>query len=104
VFLRHGTVRGSLQPPYDGPFRVIERGDKTFVIDIYGKNSRVSIDRLKPAFILTDDKNLLQKGPPNEPFDERTAVLILPSDKTEETMRTRSGRRVRFHNRFQAGK
>ncbi|XP_076660505.1 uncharacterized protein LOC143363862 [Halictus rubicundus] len=42
-------------PPYDGPFRVVKRGDKTFVIDIKGKEVRVSIDRLKPAFILNDD-------------------------------------------------
>jgi hypothetical protein len=49
VFLRHDAVRRSLQHPYDGPYRVISRNEKTFTIQI--KNSaKVSIDPLIPAF------------------------------------------------------
>lgn len=49
VWLRQ-EVRTTLDNPYKGPYRVIERNDKTFVIDIDGINKRVSIDRLKPAY------------------------------------------------------
>ncbi|TWW56015.1 putative RNA-directed DNA polymerase from transposon X-element [Takifugu flavidus] len=33
VFIRHGAHRGPLQPPYDGPFCVLESGDKHFLLD-----------------------------------------------------------------------
>ncbi|KAH8331328.1 hypothetical protein KR059_000191, partial [Drosophila kikkawai] len=51
VFLRNDTVRGSLQPPYDGPFEVKEKQTKYFTINTGARCITVSIDRLKPAFI-----------------------------------------------------
>ena len=55
VFVRHDASGGPLQPPYDGPYQVIQRGTKTFTVKINNKNVIVSIDRLKPAFIVSDD-------------------------------------------------
>ncbi len=49
VFIRHDAHRHSLWPPYDGPFRVLEAGVKTFLVDIGGRPERVTVDRLKPA-------------------------------------------------------
>ena len=37
VFIRRDAHRTPLQRPYEGPFRVIESGSKTFKIDIGGK-------------------------------------------------------------------
>lgn len=51
VFIRHDAHRGPLRPPYEGPFRVLETGDKHFVVDRGGKPERLSIDRLKPAHL-----------------------------------------------------
>lgn len=51
VFLRTDTVKPTLTPPYQGPFRVVSRQPKHFVIDFKGKELSVSIDRLKPAFL-----------------------------------------------------
>ena len=51
VFLRTDAVRTGLQPPYEGPFSVISRTDKVFVLRINGVNKTVSIDRVKPVFI-----------------------------------------------------
>ena len=51
VFIRHDAHRGPLRPPYEGPFRVLETGDKHFVVDMGGKPERLSIDRLKPAHL-----------------------------------------------------
>ena len=49
VFIRHDAHRGPLHRIYDGPYRVIEHTDKTFVLDIGGRLETVSIDRLKCA-------------------------------------------------------
>lgn len=50
VFVRRDALRKSLQPPYTGPYNVLERAPKHFVIDCNGRRETVSIDRLKPAF------------------------------------------------------
>jgi hypothetical protein len=51
VFVRVDSVRKPLQPPYDGPFKVIQRRDKYFLIDRNGHQDAVNIDRLKVAFV-----------------------------------------------------
>ncbi|BES92430.1 Angiomotin C terminal [Nesidiocoris tenuis] len=50
VFVRTDAVRTPLQPPYQGPFAVLKRSDKTFTVQMAGRKSTISIDRLKPAF------------------------------------------------------
>ena len=52
VYMRHDAVRGPLVRPYDGPFKVLERDNKHFLIEREGKPYRASVDRLKPAFII----------------------------------------------------
>lgn len=50
VFIRIDKVRSPLTNPYEGPYKVIRRLRKSYVIDLKGKSVTVSIDRLKPAF------------------------------------------------------
>ncbi|GBM51637.1 hypothetical protein AVEN_43268-1 [Araneus ventricosus] len=57
VFQRIDRVKKQLEYPYEGPFPVIERQDKYFTINIKGKNVNVSLDRLKPAYILAEDNS-----------------------------------------------
>ena len=97
VFLRHDAVRKPLQPPYDGPYKVLKRADKHFTIAVKGKNEVVSIDRLKPAYL--DCKNLDDSRPidfakPFIPTPPSSVTLPSPSRVT------RSGRHVRFPNRL----
>ncbi|BHF82983.1 hypothetical protein SprV_0802612400 [Sparganum proliferum] len=49
VYLRCDRVRRPLEPPYDGPFRVITRGTKNFRIRRGTREEVVSVDRLKAA-------------------------------------------------------
>ncbi|KAL6417712.1 hypothetical protein ACFW04_012561 [Cataglyphis niger] len=68
----YDTVRKSLQPPYSGPFRVVERiNDYLFTIDISGKIVNSTTDRLKSAFLPKEiDTDLAFTTPltPSDPF------------------------------------
>lgn len=84
VFLRQDAVRKPLQPPYSGPYKVIARTEKVFKIDIGGKIVTVSIDRVKPAYMIRDFDPLVPAAP--EPPATKPAYV------------TRSGRQVRFRD------
>lgn len=77
VFLRDDTSRGSLTPAYSGPHKVVSRSHKVFKILVNNRETTVSIDRLKPAFILS----VQNEDPPP----------VVPQNYV-----TRSGRQVRF--------
>ena len=49
--MRVDAVKKPLTPPYDGPFPVLQRGQKNFTVLKNNKDVVVSIDRLKPAFL-----------------------------------------------------
>ena len=49
VYVRIDAVKRPLTRPYEGPFRVVSRSDKTFVLSRAGRSVTVSVDRLKPA-------------------------------------------------------
>ena len=51
VFLRTDAVKTSLQAPYEGPFRVVDRNLKKFKLIIKGKEVICTIDRCKPAYL-----------------------------------------------------
>jgi len=48
VYVRHGGARAPLEDSYDGPFKVMERGNKVFKLKIGDKLDTVTRDRLKP--------------------------------------------------------
>ena len=52
VFLRVDAVRKPLVQPYLGPFKVLQKNQKTFIISQSGKEVTVTVDRLKPAWLL----------------------------------------------------
>ena len=49
VFVRVGLQHPSLQRPYQGPFKVIQTGNKTFKVLMNKGPQTISVDRLKPA-------------------------------------------------------
>jgi len=50
VFVRVDKVRVGLEPPYEGPYKVVRKFRKNYLLDVKGKNKSISLDRLKPAF------------------------------------------------------
>jgi len=105
VYVRVDSHRRPLQRHYDGPFPIIEAHDKFFVVNIKGRQEKVSIDRLKIAFV---NPSSLQQMPPSFP----PSVLIpqpeppppdptpLPSCLMPRTTTTRSGRTSCLPSRF----
>ena len=51
VFVRHDAVRKPLQPPYDGPYAVLERTTHHFTVNINNRPQVINIQRLKPAIV-----------------------------------------------------
>lgn len=90
VFLRRDMVKRSLVAPYEGPYKVVERDKKYFVIERLGKLTTVSIDRLKPAFLLNSEKS--------DTADSRTSPKSADSKVVSVT---RSGRVVKPVTRFE---
>ena len=53
VFIREDAVKKPLQAPYNGPYKVMKRfSDRLFAIDINGRVANISIERLKPAYMV----------------------------------------------------
>ena len=51
IFIHRDGYRTPLQHPYEGPFHVLERNPKFFMIDFGGKPDTVSVDHLKLAHL-----------------------------------------------------
>lgn len=49
VFIRRDGYKTPLTPPYEGPFEVLEHGEKVFKVNMGTREVLVSVDRLKPA-------------------------------------------------------
>ena len=62
VFVRHGARRTPLARPYDGPYRVLEKGEKFFRVKVGAKEQVVTVDRLKPALGFADPAPQLLGG------------------------------------------
>ena len=127
VFVRRLAVHHSLTCPYDGPFKVLDRASKTFTLLIKNRSEKISIDRLKPAFMENDnvreeiirqptiDLDYPQPAPPVEapvlprvPDPQLVPPVVpeiivapeIPAAEAEPVVTTRSGRVSRPPERF----
>lgn len=103
VFIRHDAHRSPLQAPYDGPFRVLEAGRKSFLVEMGAGQDRVSVDRLKPAHVLRDDEVELARParrgrPPKAVLP--VGPLLVPAPPPVTLRRSRRGRLVKMPSRF----
>ena len=96
VYVRTDAVRTPLQPPYTGPYPIIQRRDKYFTLDIRGRKENISIDRLKVAYLDTDllppSPSLVTPGP---------SLSASNGSVPSAPRRTRSGRQVHFPDRLE---
>ena len=92
VYVRTDAVRKPLQPPYTGPYKILRRHARHFMIDISGKSASISIDRLKVAYL---DDDLLRPSP--DTFRPNHSPRNEPPTPARTT---KSGRHVLFPDRF----
>lgn len=71
VFIRTDAVRKPLQPPFSGPFLVIERREKFFKVMVNGMAKNISIDRLKAAFVPFEGEQTSSHGTSSTPYVTR---------------------------------
>ena len=106
VFVRNDTVRGPLNSPYLGPFRMLSRAKKHFKLDMNGRTKIVSVDRLKKTHFECDVTDLdvvdtLNFNPLQLPLHTPRPLSSSPSTpdpppQTEKLYRTKSGRTVHW--------
>ncbi|KAG8177736.1 hypothetical protein JTE90_026578 [Oedothorax gibbosus] len=77
VFLRTDKVCKPLQPPYEGPFKVLLRREKTFRIAIGRREVEVSLDRLKQAYYCA-----AEEPPPITSSNSSTGASATANDPT----------------------
>ena len=85
VFVRRDLVTPPLTPPYEGPYEVLQRRDKYFVILKNKKKERITIDRLKPYYCEANSQTTVPPDPTGQESLE------------PEKARRRSPRNVTFH-------
>lgn len=76
VFLRNDSVKQPLERPYSGPYKVVQRvSDRIFMINVKGKQVSVSVERLKPAYFISDDVDCFVNLAPAQQSDTQVFCL-----------------------------
>jgi len=94
VWMRVDRVRKSLEAPYTGPFEVLQRTPKYFTLKLPQGETKVSIDRLKPARLQLTNPKIHVSPIPKSP----TLSTPKPTPTPNPTVTTRSGRTVHFRS------
>ncbi|GBN91387.1 Gag-Pol polyprotein [Araneus ventricosus] len=92
IFLRVDHVQPPLRQPYTGPHKVLCRTGKTITIDINGRKTTVSLDRVKPAHLLPETV----LSPPAVIKNLKGTDVNTSKNDEPPIYVTRSGRRVHF--------
>lgn len=77
VFIRREMIKSALTPSYTGPFKIEQRNDKFFKVNVNGKAQNIAIDRLKPAFTWETRPTTLNTSPKPTPSAADTSSPLV---------------------------
>ena len=101
ALIRRDARRTPLQRPYDGPFKIVQRAEKHFTLDVNGRKQVISLDRLKPAHYDPPPKPVhCNSLPPHTDPTHKAMEAIPKATSPTPTRVTRSGRHVHWPKRF----
>lgn len=96
-FIRNDAVKKPLTPTYDGPYSVLSRNNKVFKVQLPNRQVNISIERLKPAYIIVESQTNDLSTNDNECQNANAKSKV---DNKFVTCTTRSGRVVKPPVRF----
>lgn len=98
VIVRYDAPSGTLYPPYDGPYKIISKGEKAYKLQIRGRKIHISVDRLKPAFSAKkQERRQSQKTTQKQPQDpDEQCGNQFDSHQHKENLHTTRGVLWRF--------
>ena len=79
VFVKNDTARSSFDRSYKDPYRVLNKGDKFFILGLFTCQDVVSIDRLRAAHLFTPDS----EPETQQPVEGRSQPLPIPPSLPE---------------------
>ncbi|XP_068210591.1 uncharacterized protein [Palaemon carinicauda] len=74
VFIRVDAHHQPLTRSYRGPYKVIRRTAKSFLLNIHGQEDWMTIDRLKPAYLESNKKITAGPGRPKIPPQNKSST------------------------------
>ena len=103
VFAKNHTARSS----FDRPYRVLNKGDKFFAVDLFTRLDVVSIDRLPAAHLVTPDSEPETQQPVEGhshplpiPLSQPEASFHSYDEQPKSILRTRHGRIIHKPKRY----
>ena len=85
VFIRHhDAICKPLQPPYHGPYKVLDRPTHHFTVDVNGRRDTVAISRLKPAYL--EGVTLLDSSSIHPQDSTQIQMHISPFSSSRDTL------------------
>ena len=88
MFIRRDARAPPLTQPYQGPYKVLKSGEKFFEIEVNNKSDRISIDRLKRAYVESEENN-----------NNSTKRDSLTNDSTADTVSQQSNSELNTESR-----
>ncbi|XP_068203598.1 uncharacterized protein [Palaemon carinicauda] len=111
VFVRVDAYRQPLTRPYRGPYRVIKKMTKAFLLDVHGQEDWVSINHVKLAFFEGSNTASVGPGrsrvppqnmPPNEKkSNKRRQEVAIHMQTSDTSLRSRTRGTLRRPKRYE---